>query len=189
MTTDFSFSPQTKSFKGNESKLNESTTNSPRAVETKRSGEIGFEEGFSPTRIKNPKPKKVKGRSASEKPDASRSQFNKTAEMQKSPSQKQMIRSFGSQSNEKLPDLDDLKLHSSFYIGANTNRKLKAYDFMGYAKRKEIFDNHTKMPLAPAPLDARFEMPSELCPLVSTKHKRTPGVSLGNYSPRKFFTD
>ena len=100
-----------------------------------------------------------------------------------------MVRSFGSQSNEKLPDLDDLKLNSSFYIGANTNRKLKAYDFMGYAKRKEIFDNHTKMPIAPAPLDSRFEMPSELCPLVSTKHKRTPGVSLGNYSPRKFFTD
>ena len=60
---------------------------------------------------------------------------------------------------------------------------------MGYAKRKEIFDNHTKMPLAPAPLDSRFELPSELCPLVSTKHKRTPGVSFQTYSPRKFFTD
>ena len=100
-----------------------------------------------------------------------------------------MATSFGSQSQEKLPDLEDLKFNSSYYIGANTDRKLKAYDFMGYAKRKDIFDNHTKMPLAPAPLDARFELPSDICPLISTKHKRTPGVSLGTYSPRKFFTD
>ena len=87
MTTDFSFSPQNKSFKGNESRLNESTNNSPRAVDTKKSGEICFEEGFSPTRIKNSNAKKVKGRSASEKPDASRNLFNKTVEMQQSPSQ------------------------------------------------------------------------------------------------------
>ena len=60
---------------------------------------------------------------------------------------------------------------------------------MGYAKRKDIFDNHTKLPIAPAPVDSRFELPPKLCPLVSTKHKRIPEVSIGTYSPRVFFTD
>ena len=69
------------------------------------------------------------------------------------------------------------------------NKNIKAYDFMGYAKRKDIFANHTKLPLAPAPVDSRFELPANLCPLVSTKHKRPPEISIGTYSPRVFFTD
>ena len=69
------------------------------------------------------------------------------------------------------------------------NKNIKAYDFMGYAKRKDIFENCTKLPLAPAPADSRFELPQNLCPLVSTKHRRIPDISIGTYSPRVFFTD
>ena len=104
-----------------------------------------------------------------------------------SPSGKQMMSTVASREN--LPGIDELKFNSSYYIGQNANKNIKAYDFMGYAKRKDIFDNYTKLPLAPAPTDSRFEMPSKLCPLVSTKHKRIPEVSIGNYSPRIFFTD
>jgi len=73
--------------------------------------------------------------------------------------------SIGSQANANfLPNLDDLKYNSSFLIGQNSNKKVKAFDFMGYAKRKEIYDG------APKLTDSRFE-PTEVCPLVSTKHK------------------
>ena len=37
-----------------------------------------------------------------------------------------------------LPQIDDLKLNASFYIGKNGNKQVKAFDFMGYAKRKDI---------------------------------------------------
>ena len=60
---------------------------------------------------------------------------------------------------------------------------------MGYAKRKEIFDNCTKLPIAPHPCDSRFELPKNLCPLVSTKHRKSPSVAIGQYAPRIFFTD
>jgi len=82
-----------------------------------------------------------------------------------------------------------LKFNSSYYVGQNPNRTVKAYDFMGYARRKGINETCTGMPLAPAPADSRFELPKEMCPLVSTKHKYTPSVSIGLYSPRIFFTD
>ena len=65
-----------------------------------------------------------------------------------------------------LPSLDELKQHSSFLIGQNENRTVKAFDFSGYARRKEIYDGF------PKPVESRFVAPSKLCPLVSTKHKR-----------------
>ena len=88
-----------------------------------------------------------------------------------------------------MPQIDDLKFNSSYYVGQNPNRTVKAYDFMGYAKRKGINETCTTNPLPPPPSDARFELPKEICPLVSTKHKYTPKVSIGAYSPRIFFTD
>lgn len=73
----------------------------------------------------------------------------------------------GPESNRKyLPSLDELKQHGSFLIGSNDNRKVKAFDFSGYARRKEIYDG------LPKPVESRFVAPSKLCPLVSTKHKR-----------------
>ena len=64
-----------------------------------------------------------------------------------------------------LPNLEDLKYNSSIFIGQNTNRAVKAVDFMGYAKRKEIYDGQ------PKPVESRFESPRDLCPIVSSKHK------------------
>ena len=69
-------------------------------------------------------------------------------------------------SGKFLPNLSDLKYHSSFFISQNQNREVKAFDFMGYAKRKEIYDG------LPKPVDSRFESPKAVCPLVSTKHKQ-----------------
>ena len=115
--------------------------------------------------------------------------------MNRSPSGKQLTQSPSgkylspSSSRDFLPGINDLKFNSSYFVGSNPNRTVKAYDFMGYAKRREIYDNCTTMPIPPAPVDSRFEMPSELCPTISTKHKRTGKVSLGLYSPRIFFTD
>jgi len=54
---------------------------------------------------------------------------------------------------------------------------------MGYASRRQIYDG------IPHPVESRFEMPSSLCPLVSTKHKNMPSVSIGRYSSRVCFTD
>lgn len=75
--------------------------------------------------------------------------------------------SLGPEKNGKyLPSLEEIKRHGSYLIGSNTARGVKAFDFTGYARRKEIFDGF------PKPVESRFEHPSKLCPLVSTKHKR-----------------
>ena len=55
LTTDFSLSPQNRSLKGNESRLDESANNSPRAVDNKKSFANGSDEEFAQTRIKNSK--------------------------------------------------------------------------------------------------------------------------------------
>ena len=68
--------------------------------------------------------------------------------------------------NQFLPDIEDLKLNSSYFIGKNNQKGLKAFDFMGYAKRKDITHGFAK------PVDSRFELPSSLCPEKMTKHKR-----------------
>ena len=65
-----------------------------------------------------------------------------------------------------LPSLEEIKRHGSYLIGSNTARAVKAFDFTGYARRKEIYDGQ------PKPVETRFEKPAKLCPLVSTKHKR-----------------
>ena len=115
--------------------------------------------------------------------------------MHQSPSGKQLTLNpsgkilSASTSRDFLPGINELKFNSSYYVGNNPNRTVKAYDFMGYAKRKDIFENCTKNPLAPSPADARFELPKEVCPLVSSKYKYSPKVSIGMYSPRIFFTD
>jgi hypothetical protein len=82
-----------------------------------------------------------------------------------------------------LPEIDDLKLNASHFIGKNSNKKLKAFDFMGYAQRKDINHGFAQ------PVDSRFELPSNVCPLTLTKHKYTPHVDLGKFAGRVFFTD
>jgi len=38
----------------------------------------------------------------------------------------------------RLPELTELKANNSFFIGNNPNKTTRAYDFMGYTKRKDI---------------------------------------------------
>lgn len=65
-----------------------------------------------------------------------------------------------------LPSLEDLKYNASSYIACNSNKKIKAYDFMGYPKRKEIYEG-----LPDNANEYRFENVN-LNPAISTKHKR-----------------
>lgn len=69
------------------------------------------------------------------------------------------------ESKRFLPTLDDIKYNSSFLCAQNPKKMVKGVDFMGYAKRKEIYDGR------PEPVESRFELPNNVCPLVSTKHK------------------
>ena len=50
----------------------------------------------------------------------------------------------GSNVSLRLPQLSELKSHNSFYIAANPNKTTKAYDFMGYPKRKDIHEGFPK---------------------------------------------
>lgn len=85
------------------------------------------------------------------------------------------LRKFGQRASKKsfsmteskkfLPTLDDIKYNSSFLCAQNPKKMIKGVDFMGYAKRKEIYDGK------PHPVDSRFELPNNVCPLVSSKHK------------------
>lgn len=80
--------------------------------------------------------------------------------------QKTSTHHFSQSSSKKfLPTLDDLKYNSSFLIAQNPHKTVKGVDFMGYAKRREIYDG------SPHPVEARFELPNNVCPLVSTKYK------------------
>ena len=64
-----------------------------------------------------------------------------------------------------MPEVDDLKLNASYFIGKNNAKNVKAFDFMGYAQRKDIQHGFAQ------PVESRFELPSNLCPLTLTKHK------------------
>lgn len=46
----------------------------------------------------------------------------------------------GSNVSLRLPELSELKTQNSYFIANNPNKTTRAYDFMGYPKRKEIYE-------------------------------------------------
>ena len=99
-------------------------------------------------------------RTVSESPSGKKLKRNTSMSGQNiSPSQKNKA------STAILYTLREVEEHKSYLINNNENRNLKAVDFKGYAIRKEIYDGQ------PKPVESRFELPNNVCPTISTKHK------------------